>query len=112
MRLPDHNRTTQTMPDAMHIIKDKLVYTIIGVQSFYFAMYPGTWEAREAIQDQGCASRSREGFVCIMDLHGKSLRQSWNLQRPDFKLPPPSRCITKLTFFLIHHILSPMTGNR
>ena len=34
MRLPYHDRTTQTVPDAMHTIKDcieKIVYLITGI---------------------------------------------------------------------------------
>ena len=35
MRLPYHNRVDQTVPDAMHTVKDcieKLLYLIIGMQ--------------------------------------------------------------------------------
>lgn len=37
MRLPDHNRTLQTVPDAMHTVKDdveKLVYLVTGMRLY------------------------------------------------------------------------------
>ena len=93
MRLPNHDRVSQTIPDAMHTVTDsmeKLFYVILGKQTVpknpamiicAYIMYTGKADAKGKIVN---AERSRQRFG--LKPTTKEFIAPWQLSSNDVKI--------------------------